>query len=475
MKDDLQNNYRYITEKFSSKKFSILFFSAGFLIIVTLAMFFYQGQKDNLKKEVQTHLNTIEEYKALMIERWLTNHFYNSVPVYTNRSFINHLNGLINSNNQSYKQEILDIFNYEREIKDLQEITFYDTNANIVISSSSKPGILICDSKSNINAALINRKNIFTDFFFCDADSSIHISFYIPIFKMEEGREKALGVIALDTNPYTSLYPFIQHWPEESKTAESLIVKAEGDSIVFVSDLRFKKKAALIFKLPNTLRTLPAAKAVNGINGVVEGIDYRGEPVLASIKKIANSDWHLVTKIDESEVLQPLFEKAVYIISLAFGLLIIIALALYTRSKGMQAHLYQKLYKAETDKNIIKTNFEQYFIYASDIILLLNNDFKIMEANQKAVVELGYNHEELVGLDGKKILLDKSASDVGDSFENINNTASLIETRITRKNGSEFYAEAGLRKIEVENRIFYQAIIRNTTDRITTTNQIKKT
>lgn len=472
--DEGKQNKSNIIAKFGSKKFSILFLSVGFIIVSTLAILFYKEQKYQVKIHLQQHLSTITDYKAYSIKEWLKNNFYNSAPIYNSNIISSHIEEIILHSNSTSKKEIQNIFDLERESKELKSITLFDLNGNILVSSANNPNEKLCDSRRNIDSAIASGKGYFTDFFFCKKDSTIHISYYLPIVQKEEGSQKALGVIALNTDPFTSLYPFIQYWPEKSRTAESLIVKAEGDSIIFINNLRFKKGAALHFKQPRTRNELPSVKAVDGIEGIVEGIDYRGAPVLACIKRIENSDWFIVAKMDKEEIFQPLNKIAVYIIFLAFVLISVLALALFTRLKGMQANLYHKLYKAEAEKNIIKTNFEQYFIYAGDMIFLLDENFNIVEANQKAAAELQYDHQDLIGSNGNILALSKNREQLKNELAIVENNGMLIETEMKRKDGTVFYTEAGIRKIEVDKKIFYQAILRNITDRISSTNEIKK-
>jgi PAS domain S-box-containing protein len=57
---------------------------------------------------------------------------------------------------------------------------------------------------------------------------------------------------------------------------------------------------------------LPAALAIRGTEGVVEGTDYRGKRVLAATRRVPDSPWFLVAKVDRDEVLSPLRRDAWY-------------------------------------------------------------------------------------------------------------------------------------------------------------------
>ncbi|MBZ0157261.1 MAG: hypothetical protein K8I29_13750, partial [Alphaproteobacteria bacterium] len=131
------------------------------------------------------------------------------------------------------------------------------------------------------------------------------------------GSRNSAGVLFLRINPYDFLYPFIQSWPTPSPTAETLLVRSGGDKVVFLNELRHKKGTVLQLRLPLDEKSLPAAMAVRGEEGVREGVDYRGVKVLAALRRVAGSPWNIVSKIDTEEVYAPLRDRLRIIVLLA--------------------------------------------------------------------------------------------------------------------------------------------------------------
>ena len=140
-------------------------------------------------------------------------------------------------------------------------------------------------------------------------------------------------VFAID--PRLFLFPLIQSWPVPSKTSESLLVKKVDSNVVFLNQLRHINNTVLSLVLPVTASRLPAAMAVRGVTGVVEGIDYRNKPVLAAIRPITGTPWYLVAKTDKSEAYAPLYSVAWYafFISLLLLLLSAISIGMYWRKR----------------------------------------------------------------------------------------------------------------------------------------------
>ena len=123
--------------------------------------------------------------------------------------------------------------------------------------------------------------------------------------------------------PNTYLYPFIERWPAASLTAETLLVRREGNEAVFLNELRFQTNTALNLRVPLDRVALPAAQAALGREGFMEGIDYRGVPVVAALRAIPDSPWSLVARMDTAEAYGPmrkqLWQVAVMTGALLFG------------------------------------------------------------------------------------------------------------------------------------------------------------
>jgi PAS domain S-box-containing protein len=126
----------------------------------------------------------------------------------------------------------------------------------------------------------------------------------------------------LRINPYEFLYPQIESWPTRSLTSESLLVRREGEEVLYLNNLRHQKNTALNLHLSTRTKELLGAMAVRGQEGVVETLDYRGTPVLASVRRIPDSPWFLVTKVDQKEIYKSIRQSGFWTAAVV-GLLII--------------------------------------------------------------------------------------------------------------------------------------------------------
>lgn len=147
------------------------------------------------------------------------------------------------------------------------------------------------------------------------------------------------------------LYPLIQSWPTASETAETLLIRKEEEDVLFLNELHHRKGTALRLRIPLSRSDLPAAKAINGAQGIVEGKDYRGIDVIAAILPVPDSPWFMVSKIDVAEAFAEWRFRALVIAAFILGgLVLAVAAALVVRQRNLKAH-YRTLYQSEADLN----------------------------------------------------------------------------------------------------------------------------
>ena len=121
-----------------------------------------------------------------------------------------------------------------------------------------------------------------------------------------DGRQGTLATVILYVGPEHFLFPFIEAWPGVSRTAETQLVRRDGEHVLFLNNLRHYANAALNLRIPLARDEVPAVRAAldsKGISeGVTEGIDYRGVPVLAAVRAVPGSPWFVVGSMDLTEI-----------------------------------------------------------------------------------------------------------------------------------------------------------------------------
>ena len=132
-----------------------------------------------------------------------------------------------------------------------------------------------------------------------------------------------------------------------SATAETMLLERQKDEVVYLNELRHRKNTALTLRYPITQEDAPAAMVLSGRTGVVEGIDYRGKPVLAAVQSVPGSPWFMAAKVDMEEVFAPHYVRF-RLISILVSVLILsagIVISLFWRHQ--QATFLEKQHESE--------------------------------------------------------------------------------------------------------------------------------
>jgi len=221
------------------------------------------------------------------------------------------------------------------------------------------------------------------------AQLGIQLGILVPIFE-ESDTNRPLGVLVLAIDPARYLYPFIQRWPVASRTAETLLVRKEGNEAVFLNELRFQRNTALNLRAPLDRVALPAVQAALGRVGGMEGIDYRDEPVLAALRSIPDSPWALVARVDLAEVDAPLQAQR-WQIGLLVGALLLGALAgigLIWRQQRVRFY-WERVAAGDQDRRMATVVRDSY-----DAITIQDFSGRITAWNRGAELLYGYSQAE---------------------------------------------------------------------------------
>ena len=149
------------------------------------------------------------------------------------------------------------------------------------------------------------QKVVFSDLYL-DENSKVRLSVFAPLLVIQGNAKVTVGVILIRIEPYQFLYPLIKSWPTPSLTGETELIRREGNEVVFLNELRHRENIPLNLRFPVDSPKLVAAMIARGKKGIVEGLDYRGVPVLAVAGLIPDSPWFLIAKIDANEIYAPL-------------------------------------------------------------------------------------------------------------------------------------------------------------------------
>ncbi|MCX8023158.1 MAG: ATP-binding protein [Syntrophorhabdaceae bacterium] len=273
------------------------------VLLIISGIGFHVTQKKNFIKRIADELTAVAVLKVKQIADWRMDQLEDAITLVENPLFQRHITHAL-SGSPSEKvvllRELLILF---QKNNDISEIAILDESGRVRLSLTGTE-VISDECIKLIEEAKEKASPVLTDLHTIGDGHQPHISVIIPIFINQDGVKTFRGSIVMIIDAGRFLYPLVQSWPTSSKTAETLLVRKEGDYVLYLNELRHVKDTALKLRIPMTRLDLPAVQAVLGKKGFMEGIDYRGKEVVASLAAVPDSPWYIVSKIDKEEALQ---------------------------------------------------------------------------------------------------------------------------------------------------------------------------
>jgi len=275
------------------------------------------------------------------------------------------------------------------------------------------------ETRDLVSRTAFNRSPQLGDFIRSKTEDKIFVDVAAPILDLSG---TVAAVLILRTDPEEYLYPLVQTWPARSRSGETLLVRRDGDSVLFLNRLRHREDPPLSVRLPLTQTDSPSVMAVTQTDGPVSGPDYRGSYVLAQIMEIPGTSWHMVTKIDREEVLADTRQVGwVTVTIVALAILMTMAFAAYLINI-QQRMLLQMLFQAELERRVSKEETRVTLYSIGDGVITTGRDGRITRMNPAAELLTGWRETDAVGLpstDVFKLLHEHTRTPAADPIQGV--------------------------------------------------------
>lgn len=116
---------------------------------------------------------------------------------------------------------------------------------------SLNPKLMALDPMAQklVGQTVAARTAVFGDLFRCQTCNQVHLDIMAPIL---DQAQQPVAVLILRIDPVRFLYPLIQSWPVPSESAETLLVRRQGESALFLNPLRHGAHQPLSHAIPLT-------------------------------------------------------------------------------------------------------------------------------------------------------------------------------------------------------------------------------
>lgn len=288
----------------------ILVFLLFSMAICMAGYLFYENQKKSHKQKEWDQLGAIADLKVRQIINWRKERIEDGAIIFENPFIAPRLQQWFQDpKTTGVEKEVLGwMVSLQRPQQDQSYEMAVLLDAKGIVRLSVPEGEKVLDpfSKTLVLEAARNKKVILSDLYRDETSNVIRLGLLVPILVQRGGSPVTVAVVLLRIDPQRFLYPLIQWWPTPSRSSETLLIRREGEEVVFLNELRHRKNTALALRFPISRQGLPAAMVARGQEGVAEGFDYRGVPVLAALRRIPDSPWFFVARVDQEEVYAPI-------------------------------------------------------------------------------------------------------------------------------------------------------------------------
>ena len=325
---------------------------------------FCYAEEQRLREDAQANLQAIAELKANQIIAWRAERLADAAVVMDSPSFLEGLESWITRPQAEGEENILTRFRSLREHGHYCDILLMDVSGHVRLSLAGRPGTLHTDVTQVLPTAFRERRPMLCDPNAGGPGQAPHLDLVVPLAAENGATPRLAGALVLQIDPQQFLYPLIQSWPVPSRTAETLLFQREGDTVLYLNELRHQQDTALKLRIPLSRTDVPAVMAVLGKEGLVQGKDYRGVEVLSVLKAIPDSPWFLVAKVDVAEILSTQRLIAVLILTLVLAIVAVAVASMGVVWQRNQKTHYRSLLQAEE-------KFRVLFEVSSDAIMTL--------------------------------------------------------------------------------------------------------
>ncbi|MEW6195656.1 MAG: PAS domain S-box protein [Bacteroidota bacterium] len=446
----------------------IVIFTAIFIIASFLSFYFFDQQKKRIESEIYADLKSVADLKIDQLVQWIKDRSGDAAVISQSPFFIKNFDEWFkDKTNKKEEDEIKKRLTLLIKLYDYESIFITDQSGNNLLTVGLSFDSYDEITKSKILEAFNKKEITITGLYYCSNENKIHYDLIAPLYNSSN---QPTAFLVLRVNPYNYLYPLIQKWPKKSRTAETLIVRKDGDSVLFLNELRHLRNTAL--KLKATLSSsIPAAEAVKGKVGFIESADYRGVGVIAYVNKVPNSNWLMVSKIDKDEIFEPLYSFTLFYTIFAlsgFGLFVVLIVFVWKRTQYKE-----KIsdYEKELERERLKQQYDFLIKHANDVMFLVDEKGNIVQANDSTEHLFGYSVAEITKLNLSDVvvfqnLMEKTTKRI------LHDGSLLFEVVYAKKDGSQFPAEVSAKAFKIENKTYIQEIIRDISERKKFENEI---
>ena len=282
----------------------------AFAIIAITGLGIVHTVQQEQSKEV-ARIQAIADIKSRQISDWLEERHRDAELLRTNQMYASLYHRWRTQGDLQSRDQLLASLETLRQIRGYGAVSLFDERGQRIWGSS--PASL--DQSPGLKAAIkqaqttqqVQRVGPYLN---TDQKASLDFVASLP------ERSSLVAVVVLRADSSDWLNSTLSAWPVASSSGETLLFRRDGQQVVYLSELRHARGAALKLRLSLSSKDLLAAKLLRHEvhqGDVITGYDYRHIAAIGVGRVIPHTDWYLIAKKDQSEVYAVAFRNGIWI------------------------------------------------------------------------------------------------------------------------------------------------------------------
>jgi PAS domain S-box-containing protein len=382
------------------KNMFIIFIVLSVLIIASAFQFYKMRYHSYFLKQAENEISSIGSLKLEGIDDW-RNERTRNLAVLQNPAFGLRVKNTIKFPDDAAVQKEM----YDWLVKFNINYGYDRTCIHLIdgrsIIETSEEEVDMPHSFEDLRQRLFTNSEIIAEDFYYDKKADkVYFSVVAGMFDFSKGKEP-LGVMIARIDPEDHLYPMLNNWPVPRRTAESFLVKKDGDKVILLSNCKSDKNSALKMIIPiEKYPEMPAVMAVKGKKGIVSGKNISGTEVIAYVDKIPHTDWFLISKMDYDEAMTPAQTAFKAIMLLSLLVILVMGLIFLYIVRFQRYSYYKEIAKKSAELAESEENLKITLRSIGDGVISTDTEGRITRMNKTAENLTGWN---LSDAEGKEI------------------------------------------------------------------------
>jgi PAS domain S-box-containing protein len=364
------------------------------LVFLMGGYWFIYGREEATKREHYEHLETIARLKTDQLLAWRQERL---ADARMNASGIVRMLTLelLQTNNPAALVQLTERLRFLQENEGYHNIILAKPDGRILVSLRDRNASLEPEEKILMTKALSSPQSILGDFYHCQTCEMIHIDATASVV---DGANRVVAVLILVADPLRDIFPLMETWPVARADAESYLVRRDGNRVQLLSPLRHQASPSFNFTvLALSMVDNSAVRAVLGETGMALGQNYRNVPVLADIRAVPGTTWHMVNEMDlETLLAQARVQGGSLLFMVAMVVMVTVILARLdsvNRQKNISDALLEEQYARTRAQEEIRATL--YGIGAG--VIATDAEGLVTRMNGEAERLCGWKEEEALG------------------------------------------------------------------------------